>query len=79
MKEDSKLFPFDKKIIFFKSCDGSKLQQTMYHNLTTEVKIFPLYLFKTVTRMFPSIPQEITSPIPTVNIKNGIGSATPYA
>ena len=36
----------------------------------------PLYLFSAVYRISPSTPQEITSPIPTVSIINGIGSGT---
>lgn len=36
----------------------------------------PLYLFSAVYRMRPSTPQEITSPMPTVSIMNGIGSGT---
>ena len=41
------------------------------------LKILVLYLFRTVIRQFPRTPQETTSPIPTVSIRNGMGRATP--
>ncbi len=44
-----------------------------------DVKIRPLYLSNTEANTFPRISQETTSPIPTVSIRKGIGSATPYA
>ena len=43
------------------------------------LKILSLIGKRAVSKIKPSIPQEITSPAPTVSMRNGMPSAIPYA
>ena len=54
-----------------------KIKKAFSSQPYTRLKIRFLYLPKTEIRKFPRIPQETTSPIPTVSIRKGIGSTTP--
>ncbi len=48
----------------------------LLNNYAAVRKIATLCLSRIVYTIMPRIPQEITSPIPTVPIRNGIGSGT---